>query len=200
MQGHNSFTWSKKNRKKGRKKQNTLNPEKSVEKFPAYFVLRAKDCFIWTNLERQQCCVCLCTWVGPESYGLIYKQMLWKPTCPIMFKDIPFITWSPKTLSYQEMTFSISIDWLFPLLILYIFVYPGKTNVCLDANDLIMSVLNVKVTHPLLLLLAPLFRKWVNEIKQSMPLTPRLMTNFWDHFFVALFLFPYEHVEGPWKH
>lgn len=64
---------------------------------------------------------------------------------PIMFEEIPFITFS-----YQGPSASVSTDF-FLLLILYIIVYPGKTNVSLDANGLIMFVLNVTGTWPLIL-------------------------------------------------
>lgn len=62
---------------------------------------------------REAAVLCVCVhvleWalINMDEYT---SRRLWKPTCPIMFKDIPFITWSPGTLSYQEMTSSISVD------------------------------------------------------------------------------------------
>lgn len=89
-------------------------------------------------------CVYVLEWalINMDEYT---SRCLWKPTCPIMFKDIPFITWESRNSQLSGNDLQLQSTDFFLLLILYIFVYPGKTNVCLDANGLTMFVLNVKV-------------------------------------------------------
>lgn len=109
MQGNDSFTCHRKER--GKRKNIPSTQEKSGEKSPHCQGLFYLDVFG----EAAVLCVFMSLSVF-DSYEWIYKPMFIRTSASNNVWRIPFLTWSPGTFSYQETTFSISVNWLFPFI------------------------------------------------------------------------------------